>query len=63
MPASKRTAFWIHNPARYLLKWRYLYRLWRFKPEIIFIGDYHVGGFDDLVEHDMDGKLEDLLKD
>ena len=29
----------------------------------IFIGDYHVGGFDDLVEHDMDGKLEELLKD
>ena len=29
----------------------------------IFIGDYHVGGFDDLVGHDMDGKLEDLLKD
>ena len=26
----------------------------------IFIGDYHVGGFDDLIEHDMDGKLEDL---
>ena len=23
----------------------------------IFIGDYHVGGFDDLIEHDMDGKL------
>jgi glutaredoxin 3 len=29
----------------------------------IFIGDYHVGGFDDLIEHDMYGKLEDLLKD
>ena len=29
----------------------------------IFIGDYHVGGFDDLVEHDIDGKLEDLLRD
>ena len=29
----------------------------------IFIGDYHVGGFDDLIEHDMDGKLEGLLKD
>ncbi len=29
----------------------------------IFIGDYHVGGFDDLIEHDIDGKLEDLLKD
>ena len=29
----------------------------------IFIGDYHVGGFDDLIEHDMDGKLEKLLED
>ncbi len=29
----------------------------------IFIGDYHVGGFDDLIEHDMDGKLEELLED
>jgi glutaredoxin 3 len=28
----------------------------------IFIGDYHVGGFDDLIEHDMDGKLPGLLK-
>jgi len=28
----------------------------------IFIGDYHIGGFDDLIEHDMDGKLEALLK-
>ena len=27
----------------------------------IFIGDYHVGGFDDLIENDMDGKLEGLL--
>ncbi len=27
----------------------------------IFIGNYHVGGFDDLIEHDMDGKLEALL--
>ena len=27
----------------------------------IFIGDTHVGGFDDLVELDMDGKLEPLL--
>ena len=29
----------------------------------IFIGDYHVGGFDELVEHDMDGKLDKLLED
>lgn len=28
----------------------------------IFIGDYHVGGFDDMVELDMDGKLDPLLE-
>ena len=27
----------------------------------IFIGDYHVGGFDDLAELDMEGKLDGLL--
>ncbi len=27
----------------------------------IYINDEHVGGFDDLVELDMDGKLDDLL--
>jgi glutaredoxin 3 len=27
----------------------------------IFIDDYHVGGFDDLSELDMDGKLDKLL--
>lgn len=27
----------------------------------IFIGDYHVGGYDDLVDHDMDGELKKLL--
>ena len=27
----------------------------------IFIGDRHVGGYDDLVELDIDGKLEPLL--
>ncbi len=27
----------------------------------IFIGDRHVGGFDDLVELDMDGELDPLL--
>ncbi len=41
MPGAKRTVFWIHNPARYLLKWRYLSKLWRHKPVIVFIGDYH----------------------
>ena len=27
----------------------------------IFIGDHHVGGFDDLSELDSDGKLDELL--
>ena len=32
----------------------------------IFIGselDYHIGGFDDLIEHDVGDKLEGLLED
>ena len=32
----------------------------------IFIGselEYHVGGFDDLIEHDTEGKLQGLLED
>jgi glycosyltransferase involved in cell wall biosynthesis len=41
MPEARRTVFWIHNPASYLLKWRYLSKLWFMKPAIIFIGDYH----------------------
>ena len=41
MPRARRTIFWIHNPARYLMKWRYLSKLWRHAPAIIFIGDYH----------------------
>lgn len=28
----------------------------------IFIGDRHVGGFDDLAELDADGELDDLLR-
>ena len=41
MPFAKRTVFWIHNPAVYIKKWRYLSKLWRVKPAIIYIGDYH----------------------
>lgn len=41
MPGARRQVFWIHNPARYLMKWRYLSKLWRCKPAIIFIGDVH----------------------
>jgi glycosyltransferase involved in cell wall biosynthesis len=45
MPEASRTVFWIHNPAQYLLKWRYLSKLWRLKPAIIFIGDYHASTY------------------
>lgn len=41
MPQAGRTIFWIHNPARYILKWRYLTKLWRVRPVIVFIGRYH----------------------
>lgn len=41
MPKAKRTVFWIHNPAKFLMKWRYLKKLWRVRPAIVFIGDYH----------------------
>lgn len=41
MPKAKRTVFWIHNPANFLMKWRYLKKLWQVRPAIIFIGDYH----------------------
>ena len=41
MPGARRTVFWIHNPARYVLKWRYLWKLWRVKPAVVFIGRYH----------------------
>ena len=41
MPRARRRAFWIHNPANYLLKWRYLSKLWRFKPTILFCGPFH----------------------
>ena len=41
MPSAQRTVFWIHNPAIYIKKWRYFSKLWRVKPAIIYIGDYH----------------------
>ena len=41
VPNARRVAFWTHNPARYVLKPRYLWKLWRRRPTIVFIGDYH----------------------
>ena len=40
-PTASRRVFWTHNPANYLIKWRYLSKLWRYQPTIIFIGTYH----------------------
>ena len=45
MPDAARTVFWIHNPAGYLLKWRYLSKLWRLRPPIVFSGRYHADSY------------------
>ena len=45
MPRARRMVFWIHNPARYLLKWRYLAKLWRRRPAIVFSGAYHAASY------------------
>lgn len=44
-PRVKRRVFWIHNPASYLLKFRYLVRLARFRPPIVFSGAYHASTY------------------
>lgn len=42
---AKKTIFWIHNPAGYLLKWRYQWKLaWR-RPTIVFSGPSHAGTY------------------
>jgi glycosyltransferase involved in cell wall biosynthesis len=44
-PHAKAAAFWIHNPARYLLKARYLWKLaWRRMP-IVFSGAHHAATY------------------
>tara|TARA_B110000208_G_scaffold191560_1_gene258868 strand:- start:192 stop:1262 length:1071 start_codon:yes stop_codon:yes gene_type:complete len=44
-PKAKKRIFWIHNPANYLLKWRYLSKIWKWKPKIIFSSDYHLNSY------------------
>lgn len=41
LPGAATTAFWIHNPCRYLLKTRYLWRLALRRPVIVFLGASH----------------------
>lgn len=40
-----RRVFWIHNPAGYLLKRRYLWPIWRHRPVIVFSGDSHLASY------------------
>lgn len=43
--SARRVIFWIHNPAGYLLKWRYQWKLaWR-RPTIVFSGASHAGTY------------------
>lgn len=44
-PRARRAAFWVHNPARYLVKWRYLAKLWRRRPAIVFLGPHHASTY------------------
>ena len=40
-PRARRRLFWIHNPGRYVKKWRYIRALWRWRPIIVTSGAYH----------------------
>jgi len=41
VPKARRIVFWTHNPCRYLLKARYLWKLAMRRPTVVFIGDVH----------------------
>jgi glycosyltransferase involved in cell wall biosynthesis len=45
VPRARSIAFWIHNPARYLLKWRYLWKLVHRRPAIVFCGAFHASTY------------------
>jgi glycosyltransferase involved in cell wall biosynthesis len=44
-PGARRRVFWIHNPARYLMKPRYLVPLAWWRPAIVFSGAYHASTY------------------
>ena len=41
VPLAGQRIFWIHNPADYLLKWRYLSKLFVTRPITVFSGAFH----------------------
>jgi glycosyltransferase involved in cell wall biosynthesis len=45
VPRARRIAFWAHNPAGYMLKARYLWRLWRRQPTLVFLGPSHAATY------------------
>ncbi len=44
-PECKKRFFWIHNPARYLIKWRYLFKLLLNPTSIVFSSNYHLSTY------------------
>ena len=44
-PECKNRIFWIHNPAKYLLKYRYLSKLFLNKFKIVFSSIYHLNTY------------------
>jgi glycosyltransferase involved in cell wall biosynthesis len=41
VPGARRVALWVHNPAGYLLKWRYLWKLALRRPALVFLSRAH----------------------
>ena len=38
---ARRRLFWLHNPARYIRKPRFVWPLFRYRPTLVVTGDYH----------------------
>ena len=45
VPAARSRVFWIHNPAGYLKKWRYISKLFRWRPTVVFSSEFHAASF------------------
>ena len=43
--SARRSVFWLHNPARYLIKLRYLWKLALQRPALVFAGPSHMATY------------------
>lgn len=43
--SARSRVFWIHNPAGYLKKWRYVSKLFRWRPTVVFSSEFHAASF------------------